>query len=140
MARAAKAARASFAVAVRRCSTTPHDTGGHMNHATIPSKHAPSSSARQEPSTLGLRRHETPAPVGAEPISRFQVPEVCDLPPELEQVYGDVERNLGFLPHWLRALSVNPDTACRLARFYLHLFDPERSHLSAAERELIAVV
>ena len=113
-----------------------------MNHATIPSKHAPITAVRQgsAPSALGQRRHETPPPAGSEPISRFQVPEATELTPELAQVYAEVERALGFLPHWLRALSINPDTACRLARSYLHLFDPARSHLSAVERELVAVV
>jgi len=112
-----------------------------MNDVTIPSRHGSPGARPESPaSALGLRRHETPPPAGAEPISRFQVPEAADLTPELEQIYVQVERSLGFLPHWLRALSVNPDTACRLARFYLNLFDPERSHLSAAERELLAVV
>ena len=40
----------------------------------------------------------------------------------------------------MSALAANPDTAYRLVTFYEHLFDPKRSHLSAAERELIAVV
>ena len=108
----------------------------------ILSKHAPSLAPRQDgPGPVrGLRRHETPPPAGSEPMSRFQVPEKADLTPELEAVYAEVERTLGFVPHWLRALSINPDTACRIARLYLHLFDPARSHLSGAERELIAVV
>lgn len=114
----------------------------HMSHATIPSKQTTAFAPRHDgaAAALGLRRHESPAPVGAEPMSRFEVPDVTDLTPELAQIYVEVERMLGFLPHWLRALSINPDTACRLARSYLHLFDPARSHLSAAERELIAVV
>jgi uncharacterized peroxidase-related enzyme len=113
-----------------------------MNHAMIPAQHTSSHAQRQEAALapLGLRRHETLPPAGTEPLSRFQVPEAAELTPELTQVYTQVERALGFLPNWLRALSINPDTACRLARFYLQLFDPERSHLSAAERELVAVV
>ena len=113
-----------------------------MNHATMPSKRPPSYTQQPESpgAPLGLRRHEALPPAGGEPLSRFQVPDAAELSPELTQLHAQVERAHGFLPNWLRALSINPDTACRLARFYLHLFDPERSHLSAAERELVAVV
>ena len=74
------------------------------------------------------------------PISRFQVPERSALTGPLRDIYVEFEQKYGFIPNWLKALSVNPDTAYRLVQFYHHLFDPARSRLSAAERELIAVV
>jgi uncharacterized peroxidase-related enzyme len=86
------------------------------------------------------RRHEVPQHAGSEPLSRFQVPDDGELGPQLAKLYSEFLERHGFVPNWLRALSVNPDTAFRLAQFYHHLFDPVRSRLSAAERELIAVV
>jgi uncharacterized peroxidase-related enzyme len=87
------------------------------------------------------RKHDNTArPAGSESISRFQVPEPGDLSPELQAIYQRFEQTHGFVPHWLRALSANPDTAYRLVQFYEQLFDPARSRLSTVERELIAVV
>jgi len=75
-----------------------------------------------------------------EPVSRFGVPDERRLPPHVAEIYAKFRRQYGFVPNWLAALAVNPDTAYRLVVFYEHLFDPHRSHLTAAERELIAVV
>jgi len=75
-----------------------------------------------------------------EPVSRFGVPDETRLPPHVASIHAKFRRQYGFVPNWLAALSVNPDTAYRLVTFYEHLFDPHRSHLTAAERELIAVV
>jgi uncharacterized peroxidase-related enzyme len=105
-----------------------------------PSIPSPAGSGREHGRLREHRRSDVSQPVGSEPISRFQVPEPSDLTPELRTIYADFEAAHGFIPHWLRALSVNPDTAFRLVQFYNHLFDPRRSRLSAAERELVAVV
>lgn len=78
--------------------------------------------------------------IGAEPISRLGVPEEASLPDHVKAIYDDFRAQYGFIPNWLAALSINPDTAYRLVTFYEHLFDPKRSHLTALERELIAVV
>lgn len=83
------------------------------------------------------RRNEV---AGSEPLSRLQVPEEGELDPRLVDIHTEFVDAFGFVPNWLRALSINPDTALRLVQFYRHLFDPARSRLSAAERELIAVV
>jgi len=94
------------------------------------------------PRPRGFRRSESsaPSPAGSEPISRLQVPERSALTATLQDIYAEYEQKYGFIPNWLKALSANPDTAYRLVQFYQHLFDPARSRLSAAERELIAVV
>jgi uncharacterized peroxidase-related enzyme len=76
----------------------------------------------------------------AEPISRFELGDEANLPPHAAALFADFRRAYGFVPNWLAALAVNPDTAYRLVTFYHHLFDPNRSLLTSAERELIAVV
>ncbi|GLK69767.1 peroxidase-related enzyme [Hansschlegelia plantiphila] len=81
-----------------------------------------------------------PAAEAPEPISRLGLPDEASLPPHVKQLYEDFRRQYGFVPNWLAALSINPDTAYRLVAFYRHLFDPARSHLTAVERELVAVV
>ena len=75
-----------------------------------------------------------------EPVSRFTVPDEARLPPHVASIHAKFRRQYGFVPNWLAALSINPDTAYRLVTFYEHLFDPRRSQLTAAEREVIAVV
>jgi hypothetical protein len=55
--------------------------------------------------------------VGSEPLSRFQVPDEAELDPQLVPIYAEFLGSYGFVPNWLRALSVNPDTAVRLVQF-----------------------
>ena len=105
-----------------------------------PSPSAPVSRVEHVAVAREGRRKDASHLVGSEPISRFQVPEQSELEPELAKIHEEFLASYGFVPNWLRALSVNPDTAHRLVQFYRHLFDPARSRLSAAERELIAVV
>jgi uncharacterized peroxidase-related enzyme len=76
----------------------------------------------------------------SEPLSRLGVPDESSLPAHVKAIYDKFRSHYGFIPNWLAALSINPDSAYRLVTFYEHLFDPKRSHLSAEERELIAVV
>jgi uncharacterized peroxidase-related enzyme len=82
----------------------------------------------------------TPIEAAPEPLSRLGVPDEASLPAHVRAIYDNFREHYGFIPNWLAALSVNPDTAYRLVTFYEHLFDPKRSHLTAPERELIAVV
>lgn len=89
-------------------------------------------------SAIALTKRPTEAE--AEPISRLGLPDEAQLPAHVAEIYARFRRHYGFIPNWLSALAANPDTAYRLVTFYEHLFDPKRSHLSAAERELIAVV
>ena len=77
---------------------------------------------------------------GTEPVSRFALAEEVALPNEVHAIFASFRKQYGFVPNWLRALAVNPGTALRMVRFYEHLFDPTKSALTAAERELIAVV
>ncbi len=56
------------------------------------------------------RRHEVVRPAGSEPLSRLQVPEERELAPELAKLWGEFAASYGFVPNWLRALSINPDT------------------------------
>jgi len=112
-----------------------------MAQSTTAIPPAPARVSRAEKSpAYARRRHEASQPAGSEPVSRFQVPDESELDPQLAKLYAEFLGNQGFVPNWLRALSVNPDTAFRLVQFYQHLFDPARSRLSAAERELIAVL
>src|SRR5262245_45911727 len=109
-----------------------------MVHSTtaVHSTPSPASYVDQRP-RYERRRNEV---AGSERVSRLQVPDANELDPRLAEVHAEFVATHGFVPNWLSALSINPDTALRLVQFYRHLFDPARSRLSAAERELIAVV
>jgi uncharacterized peroxidase-related enzyme len=78
--------------------------------------------------------------LGEELISRLSVPDEATLPLSIRELFTEFRRDYGFVPNWLAALAVNPDTAYRMVVFYRHLFDPERSLLTAVDRELLAVV
>ncbi|WP_159717151.1 peroxidase-related enzyme [Geminicoccus flavidas] len=81
-----------------------------------------------------------PGVASSEPVSRPALADEARLPDELRRIFARFREHYGFVPNWLKALAVNPGTALRMVRFYEHLFDPRQSALTAAERELIAVV
>src|SRR6478609_7296639 len=93
--------------------------------------HTMSTLAPSDPFAEHLNAHDADAQ--REPLSRFGVPDETRLPPHVASIHAKFRRQYGFVPNWLAALSVNPDTAYRLVTFYEHLFDPRRSQLTAAE-------
>ncbi|WP_144107047.1 peroxidase-related enzyme [Paraburkholderia sp. BCC1886] len=69
------------------------------------------------------------------PISRLGAADPESLPDDISKL---VEAHGG--DNWIRALSLNPDTARRFVRYFEQLFSATGSTLPLAERELIAVV
>ena len=73
-----------------------------------------------------------------EPISWFPVPAVEDLPEDLQKLFRKAEERIGFVPNVFRVFSFRP---ARLSAWFAHfrLLHEPTEHLSAAEREMIAV-
>jgi len=68
-------------------------------------------------------------------IGRLNVPEFDTLSDDLRQL---IEQHGG--DNWIRALSLNPDTARRFTQYFEKLFSVANGRLPIDERELIAVV
>ena len=69
--------------------------------------------------------------------------EISRLRPPAEATIPDDVRSLAEANHrenWIRALSVNPETARRFTAYFGNLFNPKAGRLPIRERELIAVV
>ena len=71
--------------------------------------------------------------------SWFPVPDEAALPEDIQKLFGRARERLGFVPNVFRAYSFRPD---RLRAWFSHyrLLHEPTEHLSAAEREMIAVV
>ena len=72
------------------------------------------------------------------PISRFPVPELKDLPPDLQERIRAVQEKAGFVPNVFRALARRPDEFRAFFAYHDALMDKE-SGLTKAEREMIVV-
>jgi uncharacterized peroxidase-related enzyme len=72
-------------------------------------------------------------------ISWFPVPDEADLPPELQGLFRAARERIGFVPNVFRTYAFRPE---RLSAWFAHfrLLHEETPGLSAAEREMIAVV
>ncbi len=72
-------------------------------------------------------------------ISWFPVPDEADLPPELQGLFRKAREKIGFVPNVFRTYAFRPE---RLSAWFAHfrLLHEETPGLSAAEREMIAVV
>ena len=72
-------------------------------------------------------------------ISWFPVPDESDLPPELQGLFRKARERIGFVPNVFRTYAFRPE---RLSAWFAHfrLLHEETPGLSAAEREMIAVV
>ena len=74
----------------------------------------------------------------SQPISRFPVPDVADLPDDLSEVILDVQERTGFVPNVFLALAHRPDELRAFLAYHDALMEREGG-LSKAEREMVVV-
>ena len=72
------------------------------------------------------------------PISRFPIPDITELPKDLQDKILDVQDKAGFIPNIFLALTHRPDEFRAFFAFHDALMEKE-SGLSKAEREMIVV-
>ncbi|MDH3234734.1 MAG: peroxidase-related enzyme [Alphaproteobacteria bacterium] len=76
--------------------------------------------------------------MSTQPISRFPVPELADLPEDIRERIMAVQEKAGFVPNVFLALAHRPDEFRAFLAFHDALMDKEDG-LSKAEREMIVV-
>src|SRR5699024_2410406 len=75
----------------------------------------------------------------AQPISRFEVPEIEDLPEDMRERIEQVAQKSGFVPNVFRVLAHRPAEWRAFFAYHDALRDKETPALSKADRELIVV-
>ena len=73
------------------------------------------------------------------PISRWPVPEIADLPPDLRERILDVQAKAGFVPNVFLAFAHRPDEARAFFAWHDALLLKETGTLTKAEREMVIV-
>ncbi len=73
------------------------------------------------------------------PISRYPVPELKDLPPDLRERIEQVQEKAGFVPNVFLALAHRPDELRAFMAYHDALLLREGAHLTKGEREMIIV-
>ena len=73
-----------------------------------------------------------------QPISRFPVPDVNDLPDDIKEKVLAIQKRSGFIPNVFLALAYRPDEFRAFFAYHDALMDKE-SGLTKAEREMIVV-
>ena len=74
-----------------------------------------------------------------QPISRFPVPDLTDLPDDIRQRITEVQEKAGFVPNVFLALAWRPDEFRAFFTYHDALMEKETPGLSKAEREMIVV-
>ena len=74
-----------------------------------------------------------------QPISRFPVPELGDLPEDIRQRIVEVQEKSGFIPNVFLALAWRPDEFRAFFTYHDALMEKETPGLGKAEREMIVV-
>ena len=73
------------------------------------------------------------------PISRFPVPEIKDIPDDLRTRILEVQAKAGFIPNVFLTLAHRPDECRAFFAYHDALMDKVSSALNKAEREMIVV-
>ena len=73
------------------------------------------------------------------PISRFPVPRLEELPPDIRQRIDEVQEKAGFIPNVFLALAWRPDEFRAFFAYHDALMEKETPGLGKAEREMIVV-
>jgi uncharacterized peroxidase-related enzyme len=74
-----------------------------------------------------------------QPISRFPVADLADLPQDIQQRINEVQEKAGFVPNVFLALAWRPDEFRAFFAYHDTLMEKETPGLSMAEREMIVV-
>ena len=74
-----------------------------------------------------------------QPISRFPVPELAQLPEDVRQRIIEVQEKSGFIPNVFLALAWRPDEFRAFFTYHDALMEKETPGLGKAEREMIVV-
>ncbi|RUS89349.1 hypothetical protein EGW08_002869 [Elysia chlorotica] len=74
------------------------------------------------------------------PISRFPIPEVDTLPPDMQELLNETEEKAGFVPNVFKTLSHRPEEMRAFVNYYdAVMIGREDGNLTKADRELIVV-
>ncbi|MCP3690202.1 MAG: peroxidase-related enzyme [Gammaproteobacteria bacterium] len=73
------------------------------------------------------------------PISRFPVPELSELPEDIQQRINEVNEKAGFIPNVFLALAHRPAEFRAFFAYHDTLMEKQTDGLSKAEREMIVV-
>ena len=114
-------------------TTQPPLTFAGLSRAGRGIGHLPVSATRQP------RCNTAAMDTATDRISWFPVPDEADLPPDLQGLFRKARERIGFVPNVFRTYAFRPE---RLSAWFAHfrLLHEETPGLSAAEREMIAVV
>jgi uncharacterized peroxidase-related enzyme len=74
-----------------------------------------------------------------QPISRFPVPELANMPRDVRQRIIEVQEKAGFIPNVFLALAWRPEEFRAVFAYHDTLMEKETPGLSMAEREMIVV-
>jgi uncharacterized peroxidase-related enzyme len=74
-----------------------------------------------------------------QPISRFPVPELANMPQDVRQRIIEVQEKAGFIPNVFLALAWRPEEFRAFFAYHDTLMEKETPGLSMAEREMIVV-
>jgi uncharacterized peroxidase-related enzyme len=83
--------------------------------------------------------HSTEKPSPTPPISRYPVPELTDLPPDMRERILEVQQKAGFVPNVFLALAHRPAEWRAFMAYHDALLLKETGSLSKGEREMIIV-
>jgi len=75
----------------------------------------------------------------SQPISRFPVPDLADLPDDIRQRIIEIQEKAGFVPNVFLALAWRPEEFRAFFTYHDTLMEKETPGLSQAEREMIVV-
>jgi uncharacterized peroxidase-related enzyme len=75
----------------------------------------------------------------SQPISRFPIPDLDDLPEDIQQRITAVQEKAGFVPNVFLTLARRPDEFRAFFLYHDTLMEKETPGLSMAEREMIVV-
>ncbi len=73
------------------------------------------------------------------PISRFPIPELAELPEDIQQRINEVNEKAGFIPNVFLALAHRPAEFRAFFAYHDTLMEKETNGLNKAEREMIVV-
>ena len=77
--------------------------------------------------------------MNSQPISRFPIPALEDLPGDIQQRFAEVQEKAGFIPNVFLTLSRRPDEFRAFFLYHDSLMEKETPGLNMAEREMIVV-